>query len=268
MRAEDIDRLGALIDKKSWQAFDRLYQGGKTVYESLEILLNKLGNQERSLVLDILEDYLIVREYSEYTRELLQRISSTVASKRLLFSPIKDFKSDRPKSGDALIYEIHTLRGVISEKRVCVVDDPRNPKCQEQGVYHIAVDDFIGSGNQFTKMVNELKEKDVNPNFQGICAIVIQSEARQILEDSGYNVFSCVERHKAIGNPNGRFQDNIASAYELYDSIEGRIACPSNYRRGYRQSEASVSMKATPNNTLPIFWYQGKDRWPAPFPRP
>jgi len=268
LRAEDIERICALIDAKSWEAFNGHYQHGRSVYDSLQSLLSELSNPERDLVFDILEDYLIIRDYAEHALSLLQRVAANVNADNLLFSPIKDFKAGRPKSGDALAYEFYTLRRVIVDKSIDVVDTPKNPKCREEGRYHVAVDDFIGSGSQFMTMINILQNEGIDPRIQAVCAIVIQAEARQLLEASGYTVFSCIDRQKAIGDPNGRFGDNIDRAYDIYDAIEARLCCSQTYRRGYKQSEASVSMRATPNNTLPIFWYHGTKKWPAPFPRP
>jgi hypothetical protein len=56
--------------------------------------------------------------------------------------------------------------------------------------------------------------------------------------------------------------------YQNYDAVEAILKCTEQYRRGFLGSEALVSLKRTPNNTLSIFWYEGKEKnWPAPFPR-
>jgi len=268
VRAEDIIRLESLVERKSWKAYDGLYQLDETVLDSLNAILRVIDEKERDFMFNILEDYLIIRDYSDYIRTLFKKILQNIPNNNIIFSPIKDNKAERPKSGDAFLYEIHTLKGLLHNKKIEIVDTPWNQKCRNENNYHIVVDDFIGSGTQFITMIDNLRSDGIDSKIRAVCAIVIQEEARRSLEDRGYFVISCINRSRAIGNPEGPFKEDIHAAYSVYDGIEFRTACSKDYRRGYGGVEASVTMKSTPNNTLPIFWHQGKKKWPAPFPRP
>ena len=267
MKPEHIDRLEALVDKKNWRLFDRIYTRTNTVLEALQKLCASMKSEEVDLVLDILQDYLILRDYSHHTADLIETISQQTEADGIVFSPIKDFEANRPKSGEAVLYEIHTLKRTVS-KRITIVDTPRNTDSHKTELYHVAVDDFIGSGNQFLTMVNTLKAEGIDPKIDAVAALVVQETGRHKLEANGYKVFSCINRRKTIDDPAGVFGSDIPRAYRVYDELERRLSCAAKYRRGYAQTEASVSMKSTPNNTLPIFWYQGATKWPAPFPRP
>ena len=256
------------MSRNAWNQFDGLYRPGATVLESLKQLLSNLDERERDIVFRLLERYLIIREYSIHAIEIIKMLDREYSGEKIILSPVKSFGASRPKSGDALLYEIHTLRGMAERIKIEVADTPLSPKCYQDGWLHVSVDDFIGSGSQFLEMVRQIPENGRSPNIAAVCSIVIQRQAAELLESSGFRVHACVVREKAIGDPGGPFREDMEVAYEVYDNIESRLSCSNEYRRGYAMSEATVSMKSTPNNTLPIFWYNGRNKWPAPFPRP
>ncbi len=51
------------------------------------------------------------------------------------------------------------------------------------------------------------------------------------------------------------------------EEIEDKMSVKRNYRLGYGQSEALVTMCRTPNNTFPVFWEEKGNMKLAPFPR-
>ena len=54
---------------------------------------------------------------------------------------------------------------------------------------------------------------------------------------------------------------------KLMEEIEDKMSVKRNYRLGYGQSEALVTMCRTPNNTFPVFWEEKGNMKLAPFPR-
>ena len=49
--------------------------------------------------------------------------------------------------------------------------------------------------------------------------------------------------------------------------IEDKLKVDSDFRLGYAQSEALISLIRTPNNTFPVFWKKKDKSSPAPFLR-
>lgn len=103
-----------------------------------------------------------------------------------------------------------------------------------------------------------------------VAAFVIQEDTVFDLFSQGLAVFHGKTHKRAIsGQGNiGSFDEGLA--LRIYDQIESHLSVAEEYKRGYEQSEALITLKRTPDNTLPIFWSRkDKDgtKWPAPFPR-
>ena len=100
-------------------------------------------------------------------------------------------------------------------------------------------------------------------------AYCVSSNApKERLEAAGYVVLELELRGKGLERLAKRRRVPENTIYEEYDKLERKTKCSADYKRGRDQTEALVTMKATPNNTLPIFWWEGKIKWRAPFPRP
>ena len=268
MDANEFDRISNLVVSKQWDAHDAFRPDGRTMLDMLVELLTPLKPLERVLVSDLLADYLVVWEYNEEVIETLNQIVERSEGKPIIVSPVKDFKAQKVKSGSALTFEFNRHIHFFPDSKFTFTEDPSSDRFQSFKGFRVLVDDFIGSGNQFLEMTEYLAENNCSSDANLVTAIVIQEEGKQKLEEAGFQVYSPHERTKSIKRlVTDEGYDNT-DAYGLYDEIEARLGCHDDFKRGFGQSEATVTLKKTPNNTLPIFWYQGKNSWPAPFPRP
>ena len=268
MNIDEVDKLDKIIKSKNWDIFDDIRPDGKTTLDTLVRFMSDLEKNQRTLIYELLCEYLIVREYRKEVIHLLSKFVEKSEDRPILISSLRKFGEEKVKSGPAFTFEFNGCTDMFPEKMFSFAEDPSSKRFQEFKGYKVLVDDFIGTGNQCLEMIAALKLRGFLTDFDLIASIVIQEEGKLALENAGYNVIASYIRPKSIENliqTSGRDKEKT---YELYDAIEALTECPEKFRRGYGASEATVSLKKTPNNTLPIFWFQGKKRWPAPFPRP
>ena len=83
----------------------------------------------------------------------------------------------------------------------------------------------------------------------------------------GIEVIALHVRPKALEYLSQKIERDIGEIRREYLEIEYLTGCPDQLKFGHNQVEASVTMKKTPDNTLPIFWHERDHSWYAPFPR-
>lgn len=268
MNANQLDRLDRIVTEKSWTTFDFLCHPQKTVHQSLIDMLAQLTSNEVDLSLDFLEDYLIIKDYARHARELMVKIKEVSADQNVIVTPILDYNAKRPKSGHALHYEMSQFSGFFDANQVTFLDDPKSTESQQHSGIHVSVDDFIGTGNQFLDMRDAVVDDGLTFGVTHIATVCIQADALRTLTNEGYSVIALHIREKAMDLVAMRRASATAPLYADYDTMIRKTGCPAAYRLGRDESEALVTMKRTPNNTLGVFWTRGrKNKWPAPFPR-
>lgn len=267
MDASDIERLEELIESKGWRAFDGKLRGRKdNVDKILTSFLSKMSKPQRHLAIELLSDYLILKDYTDPAIELLESIYRETNSP-LKIAPVKVKNANRIKSGDALIYEMDSHQNVAGERDIKFSDDPYDPKFWEGDQTRVLVDDFIGTGDQFVGMIDEIRNSGAEPNIDFLATIVIQEDGRRKVEARGIRVISLYTRPRALETLAVKLNRGIDDVKNLYLEIEESTKCNWVYSCGYLGSEAIVTMKKTPDNTLPIFWHEEGSGWPAPFLR-
>ena len=227
-----------------------------------------LPSNEIDLSLDLLDDYVIIKDYLGAARSLMVALRDLAADTPLLVSPLVDYQSERTKSGHSLHYEMSNFTGLFGGKSILFRDDPKSKSSQAHKGIHVSVDDFIGTGNQFFKMIESVIKDGMEDTISHVAAICIQESAKTYLEAAGYKVIALHVLGKGLDRLSHRRGLPRIQVVSEYEKLEEKTACPPQYRLGRDETEALVTMKATPNNTLPIFWIEGKAKWPAPFPRP
>ena len=268
MKAADLEQLSLLITEKGWSAHDGMLRSRRdTVEEILREFLGKMKPKERELTFMLLEDYLILKDYTRPSIDLLDLICTALPEAPLMVAPVKVAGAKRVKSGDALVYEMDANQGMIGKREISFHDDPSQKEFWEGDGAKIVVDDFIGTGDQFLDMLEDLKKKGIEPKIDLLATLIIQASGKEKIEGEGIRVVSLEERPKALEHVVAKYGKDLGSVKELYLEIESVTGCSAFESMGYMASQAIVTMKKTPDNTLPIFWYEGDNQWPAPFPR-
>lgn len=268
MDANEINKINQIVLREKWDSLDGVRPDGKTMLDILLDFMSPLSRNERDLVTDLLDEYLVIRDYNREIIDIMNEIIRLADGQSIIITTVKDYSSQKVKSGAALSFEINSHTHFFPNQHFLFAEDPASERFQNAKGFKVFVDDFIGSGNQLLTMSEYLIEKKLSADADLVVAIVIQEDGKRSLEKAGYTVFSPHQRPKSIQNLIAKSGRNHDDVYAIYDAIEARLSCHADYYRGYGQSEATVSLKKTPNNTLPIFWYQGQNKWPAPFPRP
>jgi hypothetical protein len=263
-----IDRLKRLVTAKGWEAFDYLAHPDFRTIDAITRMLQELPSNEIDLSLDLLDDYLIIKNYVQAARELMLSLRECEGRRPILVTPLVDFQSERTKSGHALHYEMSTFTRFFGKGEILFRDDPKSTNSQNHVGIHICVDDYIGTGSQFLTMIENIEKDGKKSSITHIGTICIQESAKNTLEKLGYIIISSFVLGKGLDQLSLRRKSSKDQILAEYEALERKTRCPDRYCLGREKSEALVTMKATPNNTLPIFWIEGKHEWPAPFPRP
>lgn len=141
-------------------------------------------------------------------------------------------------------------------------------KCVESDFDIIIVDDFIGSGNQISSFIELC---NLNKSKTHVYTIIMQDISRDKVTPLVDRIYSSLpSRKRAITDGLSIGSFSVSNAKIIYERIESLIDINRDYSYGYEKTEALVTMKRTPNNTLPIFWtsrMKGGKKWPSPFPR-
>lgn len=268
MDANQINRLTKIVESRQWYNFDYNAHPEKKTFDAIADMLKGLPSDEIDLSLDLLEEYRIIKDYSNSVRDLIVRIDDITNGQKIFITPVVDAGAVRIKSGQSLLYDISVYSRLFKKNTPCFRDSPLSGDCQSHTGIHVSIDDFIGAGRQFMEMIDFMKKEKATSKITHIAVICIQAEAKNKLESEGFQVIALDVREKAIEAIARKTGTPIDSLYSRYDLLEQRSGSPVNFRRGSDQSEALITLKTTPNNTLPIFWIEGRIRWPAPFPRP
>ncbi|WCS25715.1 phosphoribosyltransferase domain-containing protein [Methylobacterium sp. NMS14P] len=266
---EELAQLGEVFERKKWSGDINEFDGD--VFNKTVDLLSELDQRQRKLVLSFIENYYRLTDYADHCRAIARQITSKFGRRdKILFLPVSDAEP-KVKSGHSVCYEIQRFLDDRLFLEVDTLDHYDRLNHQKVGSKLVIVDDFVGSGSQMRKMlrtiINSFPEMVQNISIYVIC---MQRIAYNRVRKLCPNVYACEIRDRAITDAFAIGSMTAQEALEVYQTIESRLSMRVWYKLGYGRAEALVSMKRTPNNTLPIFWndrQKGGTKWPAPFLR-
>jgi len=251
----------------------------KSVNNKLFKLLNKLDNDEVTLILELLHKFTWISN-SQYDKKILdvfRKIDPNIikSSKKLYFFPIvKPRDSKKLKSGLSIIYPIVGILNYIEEfdhvNTGNIISDFQQLKriTLKEDEYLILVDDFIGSGKTFEDCYNQIQKYSIPNDKIIICTLAIQEDGLKVIREHGFSVYYSHIEKKGISN--NYVGDEIIKRISKMTLIEKKLKYNPRYSLGFEKSEGLISMIKTPNNTFPVFWHEyseGDEIIKAPFPR-
>lgn len=261
--------------------FDITKPDGRRVFDSFCQLLIRLSENERDLVLTLLEDFLHCTYFDTLPRvaEALDAIPVALTSQveHVILLPLAETRHDgKPKSPSALLYptenlllpDVQSFSGKSSsvyERMVLLkTKAARRPRS-----LIILLDDFVGSGESAVKAIKRYRADFQKPSDRlVVVAAAAQQQGIDLIANEKVGTYAAIVRTKGISE--SEVITDRPAALAIMDNLEMRLGVHPDYLRGYRQCEALVKMTRTPNNTLPIFWHPTTatgDEWPAPFRR-
>lgn len=265
IRPEILGELAAIVDRKGWSIWDGARRKG--ILESIAAMFGGASADEAALLLSLIGEYDIFQDYRRLAFDLLDGLVADGISEAI-FCPVKLSSHSKTKSGQNFIYEIDSLFAQYPDCDYESLDNPLQQKFVFDPRPKILVDDFIGTGDQLSDVLDEFEALDPLLRFDRVMVIAIQEEARANIQNSlGIPVQCLYERSKGMPLAQAKQNRPLQECYDIYSGIVARAGTPQEYALGYRQTEALITLKRTPDNTMGIFWFGGDGKWPAPFPR-
>lgn len=273
LNLEEIRKINEIFQLNGWDPKAKFLHNRKlNLFDAVSDFVAKIKPEHRKIVFELLTHYELIKEYNQYAGSLCDLLVADIdITKQYYVSPITLPDVGIIKSGHNFIYDVYSFFPRNKYKNVKFVDSPFSSDIRlDSATVMVFVDDFVGTGEQFFDMYQKLKNRFGTPIVSILLVIRIQEEAFINLGRAGIKVFADQVRKKAITSGRATGSMSIQQARDAYLQIENEVKVPYNASFGYGQAEAIVTMKRTPDNTLPIFWVDegaGGQEWPAPFPR-
>lgn len=282
---DEIQKLKNLFIEKGWNQFDEF----DSFFNNYCSMLENLNPKQSSLVLDLTKKFIWLRsvDYYSYLKEtLLQLKQFEYLSLDCIHVIPLISKTDRElqkiKSSSYVAYlcknsefkynEFFKDTKFIVHNNLETMPKPSTLKKKNHPI--LLIDDFIGTGDTANEALDELLEKrDYDTETLFVATLVCQEEGKKIINDRGFYVLSPIIRNRGISENYEEVdvEDMKNLMREIEQILEQDTKFDTNYKFGYKESEALVALIRTPNNTFPIYWYSAKigggKQWMAPFPR-
>ncbi len=248
----------------------------ETIFSSCTDLASRLSDDQFSLFANMLlrfkkiqfESYLYLLK-----KAALQIPNPIVSVSRFSVAPIVAPKDvGKSKSGIMLIYPFqHSIWPSMSNFRGNNInartEASRVGGSTTESQFTIFIDDFIGTGKTALEFIENYRITREGYNEKiVICCIAAMKSGIKKLKELGIEIYYSILAETAIKDFTS-YSDKD-KVYRILDSIESRLIISDDYKRGYMESEALISLIRTPNNTLPMFWCskaKSGSSWPAPF---
>jgi hypothetical protein len=276
-RLEDTLKLNRLFKNKKWFDLD----GEEEVFENIGYLFTHLSEDQADLVHELLLDYEWVHssQYQSRFGDLLAKLDVKVvqqATTVFLFPIINPDDEDLLKSGDHCIYMFKAVFGhkkAWKNKDIDVIksfDDFGKRTFKNDGSEILLfIDDFIGTGDTFDNMWYEVsKNATLDKKHIYVLSLAIQETGfDHILTGYGFPTLHSIQIRRGIRDKYTGVQ--LAEKIDTMLDIEKKLKIKKD-SFGYKKSEATITLIATPDNTFPIFrtdYVIKKMKYLSPFPR-
>lgn len=278
---ELMGELYTIWSEKKWEFPTPKHE--RETFENLCALLDRLTPEQQQLALKLTKAYskYSFTDYQRLIIDALSKISSdhTENIEQVILAPLVD-KGDnslrRSKSGHTLPYVAEHIAiaagSQFANKKIIALsgtDTIESKLNRSSPSLLIFLDDFVGSGDTAKAVVRNWQNKVFKDDKIIVVCLVAMEHAIKDLSTYRIEVLCAETINKGISE-NPEITDKT-TAYQLIDSIEATLDIAEDELRGYKKSEALISLIRTPDNTFPIYWctkQKSGSSWPAPFPRP
>lgn len=265
-----FNRIKAVFEQNGWSIYDSF---GEDVFNDFCKMFTEFEDEQFEMMISLTEKFLWINEidYPKYFVDAFSKFINTYCfngDKKIMICPLlpeDDF--GKAKSSVFLLYLIKAHFNYLQRKynitNLCYNDSPSNIDVDLYKNEYVLclIDDFIGTGETVERAMEYFLIKGYPKESIVILSLVAMESGVQRLKGQQFNVYNAIICDKGISSSGDENQ------IELMNKIEKRIGVRSEYRFGYKGSEALVKMCRTPNNTFPIYWLRNKKNSYAPFPR-
>jgi hypothetical protein len=277
---ELIDRLSQVFENLKWSTESK-NRNNEMIFDKFCEMLLLLQDEQQDLILKLTEDFFrcnTIYNYYPLLAEALSKIPLETleqVSEAFVIPLIAPEDIGKAKSSTEMLYSCanETIpKNLAWRIKVSPYTDPNLLRINDSGRENaliILVDDFIGSGETARRAYEYYRDNIKKDSDKPIVVALIGQEGAIIeLKRLGIEVVVAQARKRGISDSN-RIKD-IEEAKRMMEEIEDRLNVAPFYRFGYGRSEALVALIKTPDNTFPVFWFNGVvegQSWPAPFVR-
>lgn len=275
-----FDRSRKLIQAEIWQGVKK---------QRLESWIGCLGNYQSELLGAYLLDNLCFRSKDQFNAmldvlfvnamvtintntkvkflELIQKRPPHSKANDICLAPVIDFSSPPTKSGPYILRLAQRRYGIRSDWLAWP-----NQLIENTNLKHLYfIDDFCGTGIQFTEFANRIDlasiyQRDEKLQITYLVGTIHETGIEKIKEEFPYIEIKSAERLKKI---HSILSDESFERYKIsgfkelilhqYENIITMTNLPKkgNLASGFGDLGLAYAFShATPNNTLPIFWYE------------
>lgn len=280
LSAENFMKLVEVFNANKWEIPNKT-AGMESRFNRFCERLCILDAEEQLLVIELTRRFTAIggAEYLPLILKLLNRLHSqelpvfSEAEKVFILPLVAPEDQGRTKSSSVVWYHCReeTVRysPLLADKTVLCYDIERASwiKNLKKNELVILVDDFIGSGETAVSAVNWLTDSfGIDPKQIVILSIAaLEMGIDHVRQESGVQVYAYYNFRKGISD---YYSDDQRDGYlKTMAGIEDKLKVKSDFRLGYAQSEALISLIRTPNNTFPVFLKPKDKSSPAPFLR-
>jgi hypothetical protein len=280
MEIETVGILREIWQEKNW-AFPTINES-ESAFDKLCEMTSLLNSEERQLLVNLTRFYTLYSftDYQHLLIDALSKISAAVltGADQIVVAPLigpEDVAKNRSKSGHCLPYVAQYVaipaNASLAHLPITALAAPIFDRSKLSGtkLLVILLDDFVGSGDTAIKAVAEVRHSAATQDEIVVVSLVTMQKGIDALAHAAIPFFWAKLAEMGIDD-NPHIKDK-AEAYQLVDSIwEAHLKLAEKYKRGYKNSEALVTLVRTPNNTLPMYWCKASrdgSEWPSPFPR-
>ena len=240
-----------------------------------------LDAEEQRLVIELTRRFTAIggAEYPQLILKLMNCLHSqnlpvfSEVEKVFILPLIAPEDRGRTKSSSVVWYhcreELIRYSPLLADKTVlcCDIEKASWIKNLKINELVILVDDFIGSGETAVSAVNWLTDSfGTDPKQIVILSIAaLKMGIDHVRQETGVEVYAYYIFRKGISDYYS--DDQRDGCLKTMAGIEDKLKVDSDFRLGYAQSEALISLIRTPNNTFPVFWKKKNKSSPAPFLR-
>ena len=233
-----------------------------------------LDAEEQRLVIELTRRFTAIggAEYPQLILKLMNRLHSqklpvfSEAGKVFILPLIAPEDRGRTKSSSVVWYhcreELIRYSLLLADKKVLYHDIE-----EASNELVILVDDFVGSGETAVSAVNWFTDSfGTDPKQIIILSIAaLEMGIDHVRQKTGVEIYAYYNFRKGISDYYS--DDQRDGCLKTMAGIEDKLKVDSDFRLGYAQSEALISLIRTPNNTFPVFWKKKDKSSPAPFLR-
>ncbi len=272
MRFSDSLEIYNLFKNKNWQIVE---DNKHSLFNRFVNLFNSLNDdKQRKLLIKLASEYKTIRleQYKEKMITILKQIikNEFSQSRAINIMPIK-LQEDQytVKSSDFVSYLINLIdfkyEDELGSKNYHIIgsfSELKKNKNKFQSKDIIIIDDFIGSGEYASGVIKEINDLGINNKNIIITSLFITQRAINVLSSLTPKIkLYYGEIAESLLNSIDESEKETLLEIEKLLNIDGKFSL------GYGQCGCGITLIRTPNNTLPLFWVDDKNKTRAPFPR-